>query len=329
MTNDHRVRPAPTPTPTPTKPTPSGTSGGVGDDQVQPFMLEKSGIRGRLLRLGALADIILGRQDYPPAVAGHLAEMLALTGALSSLLKYDGVFTLQARGDGPVAMMVADVTDDGDLRGFAGFDPDAVAAVTAQDPAAGLTRLMCKGQIAYTVDLGDKEERYQGIVALSGDRLADCLQHYFRASEQIRSGIVCAADKVDGRWRAAAMVLQRLPEEEDRLDEPDEDAWRRSMILQASCTQGELLDPGLSAHDLLYRLFHEEGVRVFEARQLTGGCRCSREKLAGVISSLPYDEILDLRVDGVVTVSCEFCNSRYDFDAQDLAQIFGRPVTLD
>ncbi|MEM7171292.1 MAG: Hsp33 family molecular chaperone HslO [Pseudomonadota bacterium] len=301
-------------------------AGRNGDDRVQPFLLESSGIRGRLLRLGGLADLILGRQDYPDPLAVHLGEMLALTGALSSLIKYDGVFTLQARGNGPVNMMIADVTDNGDLRGYAGFDREAVAkllSIAGQDnPGSGLRAFMGKGQIAYTVDLGDTNERYQGIVELSGDSLADCLQHYFLASEQIRSGILCAAGRVSGQWRASALVLQRLPEEEGQLEVPDEDAWRRSMILQASCTNEELLDPKLSAHDLLYRLFHEEGVRVFEPRVLTGGCRCSREKLAGVLVTLPQAEVMDLRIDGRVSVTCEFCNSQYDFDDQALKALF-------
>lgn len=303
-------------------------------DLVQPFLLESSGIRGDLVRLGAVAGHIVTRHAYPPPLAKLLVEMLTLTAMLSSMMKYDGVFSLQTSGDGPVGLMVSDMTSEGHLRGYAGFDAARLAAevqVESDGAAApGVAELLGKGHLAYTVDQGLDMERYQGIVSLSGQTLADCLQHYFLQSEQIQTGLIVASGNDhgagrDGAWRAAGLILQRLPEEAagraaDAV--PDEDAWRRAMVLQASCTEAELLDPGLPVNDLLYRLFHEEGVRVFRRRPLAAVCRCSRGRLEDTLRSLPRGEIEDLKIDGEVVVTCEYCNRRYHFDEAALAQVY-------
>lgn len=298
-----------------------------GDDRVRPFMLESSGIRGRLLRLGPLADGIVSRHDYPEPLAALLAEMLALTGALSSLMKYDGIFTAQIKGDGPVSMMIADVSAKGSLRGYAAFNAEALDALLAAQPMPSLTALLGKGYFAFTVDGGPEGERYQGIVELQGESLADCLQHYFLQSDQVQSGIVLAADRVEGSWRAGALILQRIPETGG--DGPalssieDEDAWRRAMVLQVTCSAEELLDPRLPGDDLLFRLFHEEGVRVFAPRALDGKCRCSRERLETVLSAMPAADVEDLKVNGAVEANCEFCNTTYRFAESDLAALLG------
>jgi molecular chaperone Hsp33 len=305
---------------------PEGTTGpgGLKADQVQPFLLESSGIRGRLLRLENVCDQILARHDYPEPVARLLAEMLALCGGLASLIKYEGIFTLQASGDGPLRMLVVDVTSEGEMRGYAGFDQARIDQLIAElDGPPTVPQLFGKGYLAFTVDhQGSHSDRYQGIVALTGDTLADCLQHYFMQSEQLQSGIVLAAGRRGAHWISAALVLQRLPEEAIHAIE-DEDDWRRAMVLQASVREDELLDDSLGFNDLLFRLFHEEGVRVFEPRALTDGCRCSREKLENVLQSMPRAEIEDLKIDGVVEVTCQFCTQVYRFDDDDLARIYG------
>lgn len=297
--------------------------GGLKADVVQPFLIESSGIRGRLLRLEDVCDRILSRHAYPEPVARMLAEMLALCGGLASLIKYDGVFTLQANGDGPLRMLVVDVTSEGEMRGYAGFDPDRIAELIAA--AAGrptVPQLFGTGYLAFTVDQGNYSERYQGIVALTGDTLADCLQHYFMQSEQLQSGIVLAAGRRGPHWLSAALVLQRLPEEAIHAIE-DEDDWRRAMVLQASATEDELLDDQLAPNDLLYRLFHEEGVRVFEPRPLIEACRCSRDKLEAVLETLPREELSDLKIGDAVEVTCQFCTKVYRFDDTDLDRIHG------
>jgi len=311
--------------------------GGAGalpeDDLVQPFLLESSGIRGDLVRLGPAVHRIVTRHDYCEPVARLLAEMLTLAPMLGSLMKFDGVFTLQTKGDGPVPLMVADMTSEGHLRGYAALREAELQALLARTPAVpqGVDSLLGRGYLAFTVDQGAHSDRYQGIVELRGTSLADCLQHYFLQSEQIQTGVLVAAGRgARGRWRSAGIVLQRIPPEGGALDERpraevlevDEDAWRRAMVLLASCTEAELLDAGLPANDLLFRLFHEEGVRVFRRRALRDRCRCRRKRLEATLRSLPRDEIDDLMIDGEVVVTCEFCRKSYRFDRAALDRIY-------
>lgn len=303
------------------------------DDVIQPFMLERSGVRGRLVRVGQVADSILRRHDYPEPVARLLGEMLALAGLLSAMLKFDGIFTVQTSGDGPVSLMVVDFTSEGAVRGYAQFDPDRLppAEGGSSRENADVLRLLGSGRLAFTVDHTAAAERYQGIVELNGRTLAECLHHYFQQSEQIASGIRLYADRVherDGvaRWRAGGLILQRLPEEAGvrDLEEIDqEDAWRRAVVLMASCTNHELCDPGLTPHELLYRLFHEDGVRVYQMRELADRCRCSRSRVANVLRAMPAAEVADLKADdGTVQVTCEFCNRMYVFDDDDVAALY-------
>ncbi len=289
------------------------------DDLVQPFQIEASGLRGRLVRLGGAVDDILSQHDYPEPVATLLGEAVVLASILASALKYDGIFTLQTKGDGPVPLMVVDLTSTGDLRGYARFDPDRLAATESRAVPA----LIGKGLLAFTVDQGDFTDRYQGIVELSGDTLADCLQHYFRQSEQIDAGIMIAAGRHGDRWRAGGLMIQRLPDPARTVPASDrEDDWRRAMILLGSATGDELLDPALAANGLLFRLFHEDGVRVFAPVDLRAACRCSRQRVADMLGSLPRAEVEEMKEDGAVAVQCEFCNSTYLFDDDQLAAVF-------
>jgi len=296
------------------------------DDLVQPFLLESSGIRGNLVRLGPVVHEILTRHDYPAPVASLLGDMLTLTAMLAGLIKHDGVFSLQTKSNGAIGTMIADVTSEGDLRGYAAFDEEHVAAIDGASSVPALPSVpnfLGTGYLAFTADPGPPADRYQGIVELTGETLAECLQHYFRQSEQVQSGLLVTTGRVAGAWRSAGLVLQSLPEEGPTHIQPvDEDAWRRAMILQASCTQAELLGPDLPANDLLYRLFHEEGVRVFRRHTVQAGCRCSRTRLEDTLRALPRQEVEDLRIDGEVVVTCEFCNRRYGFDTAALARIY-------
>jgi molecular chaperone Hsp33 len=288
----------------------------AGTDFVRPFQIEALGIRGRAVRLSLAADEIIHKHAYPEPVARLLAEMLTVGAALASALKYEGVFTLQTKSDGAVRLMVVDVTSAGAMRGYAQFDADAVAALPAD---ASLPRLLGGGYLAFTVDQGEDTERYQGIVELTGADLVECVQHYFRQSEQLQTGFKRAVTKQDGRWHSGVIMLQLLPaEEQSSAAEVDGDAWRRAMTLLASCTAAELLDEGLPIDDLLFRLFHEDGVRVFKGQSLRAQCRCSREKVDSVLRSLPREELEELAVEGALEVTCEFCNSKYSFTLADL-----------
>ncbi len=300
-------------------------------DLIQPFVLEVPALRGRLVRLGPLVDTVLSHHDYPPSVAVLLGEMLALAGVLSSTLKFDGVFTLQTKGDGPVGLAVVDMTTEGEMRAYAEFDAARLAGPAAAPDSHGASAraLLGEGYIAFTVDQGPHTERYQGIVELRGGTLADCLQHYFRQSEQLKTAVKLAAGRIDGSWRAGGLLLQQLPETEAEaeadaaaLANDEEDNWRRAVVLMASCTEYELLDPALPDHDLLFRLFHDERVRVYRGRPLTTGCRCSQERLQRILRSLPRDEVTEMMVGGEVIMTCQFCNAEYRFDQAALERIY-------
>lgn len=297
----------------------TGLASNSDSDIIQPFQIEGQEVRGRLVRLGAVADEILTRHDYPDAVAKQLAEMMALASVLAAALKYEGIFTLQAKGDGPISLMVVDLTSAGAMRGYAQFDAEAIAALTPEQH--NLPRLMGTGYLAFTVDQGAYTDRYQGIVELTGSSLGESIHHYFRQSEQMQAGFKLAASKIDGKWRSGALMLQRLPVAEGGEIAGDiaEDAWRRVFALMASCTDKELIDIELPVETLLYRLFHEDGVRVFTRQGVEAKCRCSRDRVDTVLRSLGPAELEDMWVDGRITVTCEFCNTGYVFTPEQLA----------
>ncbi|PWC34129.1 Hsp33 family molecular chaperone HslO [Azospirillum sp. TSO35-2] len=300
------------------------------DDFVLPFQIEASRLRGRTVKLGPAIDEILSRHDYPPTVARFLAETATLAVLLASMLKYEGIFTLQTKGDGPIRMMVADVTSVGDLRAFAQFDPEALAKAERDVEIAPAAALLGKGHIAFTVDQGSDTDRYQGIVELYGKTLTDCVQHYFRQSEQIDTGLSVSVDRATnpdgtfGPWRTGGIMIQRLPQEQGLVASDKEDDWRRAMVLMASITGDEMLSTDLTSADLLYRLFHEDGVRTYEGNALRFGCRCSRDRVETMLRGLPRDEVQELKIDdGRVEVTCQFCSTDYHFTDTDLDRVYG------
>ncbi len=307
---------------------------GADDNVVQSFQLESSSLRGRVTRLGQVLDDVLTPHDYPEPVAHLVAETMTLTVLLSSMLKYEGIFTLQTSGDGPVSMLVADITSEGDIRACATFDEERLAHAREQISALKvvegsqnhLAQYLGKGYIAFTVDQGEHSERYQGIVELSGASLVDCVQHYFNQSEQIRTGIKMAVGRrvsEDGQahWRSGGLMLQKMPEDggvrgvKQPLGNVDEDDWRRSMVLLDSCTEDEMLDEDLHSNVLLRRLYHEEGVRVFPSHGVQKGCRCSEGKVESVISMMSQEDLAYMVDDDKIIVTCEFCARDYTFDA--------------
>ena len=207
------------------------------------------------------------------------------------------------------------------------FDAARLASIAEppQGEATAARDLLGEGYIAFTVDQGQHSERYQGIVDLRGDTLAECLQHYFRQSEQLKTAVKLSAGRLDGAWRAGGLLLQQMPEEaagSTALANDEEDSWRRAVVLMASCTENELLDPGLPDHDLLYRLFHDERVRVYNPRPLTTGCRCSRARIERILRSLPREEVAEMKVEGEVIMTCQFCNVEYRFDEAALERVY-------
>ncbi len=318
---------------------PSGAPKTSDDDQALPFQLDALGVRGRLVRLGPTLDEIIERHGYPLAVARPLAEAMVLCATLATSLKYDGIFTLQISGDGPIRLLVTDLTTDGALRGYAQFDSWKLAVALGPSggasnhdaPEGYVPKLFGHGRLAFTVDQGQHTERYQGVVPLEGATLADCAHTYFRQSEQLPTGIKIAAQRTvnggTGHWRAAALMVQQMPEfDAGRIDvdrEQREDDWRRAVILMASATEGEMLDAKLPGTRLLYRLFHQERPRQFERRPFVARCRCSRTRIDRVLRSIKREELGDLRdPSGRVVVKCEFCSSEYAYDDRDLDRIY-------
>lgn len=306
------------------------------DDAVLPFEVAPLDLRGRLTRLGPALDDVLTKHDYPPAVGKLLGEAIVLTTLLGSSLKFDGRFILQTQTDGPVSFLIVDFQAPDRLRAYARFD--AKRLEDGQDSGA----LLGHGHLAMTIDQGADMSRYQGLVALEGGDLEDAAHEYFLRSEQIPTRVRLAVGEEwrgggDGpkhRWRAGGMLLQFLPKAPERArqadlhpgDAPDgvevdevaeDDAWVEGQSLISTVEDLELIDPDLSGERLLYRLFHERGVRVFAPLPLRAQCSCSREAVSGMLNSFEPQDRADMVKDGKVVVTCEFCSSVYEFTPQE------------
>lgn len=311
----------------------------AGDDHVVPFEVAALDIRGRAVQLGPVLDAILARHDYPEPVARLLAEVMVLTVLLGTALKFEGKFILQTRTDGPVDMLVADFSTPDALRAYARFDAGRVEAATAQG-ATSPAELLGKGVLAMTVDQGVHMQRYQGVVELDGASLEEVARVYFRQSEQIPTDVRLGVARLmipgeDGpkqHWRAGGMLAQFMPAASERQRLPDlpggdgdpsegagdaDDAWQEATLLMSTIEVSELVDPSVGAERLLYRLFHEHGVRVFDGAAVNDICSCSRDKISGILSTFSAEEIDASIEDGVIKVSCEFCSKRYTFDPAD------------
>ena len=291
-------------------------SQGREDDLVLPFRFENADIRGRLLRLGPAIDTILKAHDYPEAVAKLLGEALILSATIAGTFKFDGRFVLQASTDGPVSLLIADYTTDGALRGYARFDAEAVAKAEADMVIqAPVPRLMGAGHLAFTVDQGQDMENYQGVVAVEGATLADCAHEYLRQSEQLSAAVRVEVGKSGDVWRGGSIMLEQLAgaPADNRTTEDAEDDWRRAMALLGSVTSDEMLDVELAGGELLFRLFHEDGVRVYEPSALEARCRCSRERMETALSSFSAEDLQSMVIDGEITATCEFCNTKHVF----------------
>lgn len=294
------------------------------DDRILPFHIEGRDVRGRLVRLGGVVDEILSNHGYPDGIAALLAHAVTLAALLGDALKFDGKLTVQAKGDGPVGTIVADYkTPDGPraggaLRGWADFDSEAYDKAVAEGIDAGreVPQLLGAGHFAFTIDRGADMDRYQGIVALEGATLAECAQKYFDESEQLPTALKLFAEQTDQGWRAGGLMIQFLPSGGPQFDDDgNDDDWRRSAVLMASARDDELVSSSLSAEQLLFRLFHEDGVRVFEREPLDVFCQCSRERISGLLDTFTPEEKVEMVVDGSIVVTCRFCNKSYHFDA--------------
>jgi molecular chaperone Hsp33 len=289
---------------------------------VQPFHLHHRPVRGRLVRLGPLAEALVSRHEQHPVVQRLLGEALALTAALATALKFRGSFSLQAKGDGPVPMLLADCTESGALRGYVRAEPARLEALLAGNPAPDARALLGSGYLAFTCDQGPEMDRYQGIVAIEGSTLPEMTGHYFATSEQLQCEVHLAAGKGPDGWRSAALVLERVAGEggigPDQDQAAQDDAWVTALALAATVRQDELLDDTLPSERLLHRLFHAEGLAVDRPRALAYGCRCSRAKLAGVLEGFGTADLDEMVQDGAITMTCEFCNVDFRFERAEI-----------
>ena len=289
---------------------------------ITPFYLPDRPVRGRLVRLGALADALLTRHDNHPAITALTGQAMALTAALASALKFRGWFSLQAKGDGPVRMLLSDCTEAGALRGYARADAEALAALLAETETPSARQLLGKGYLAFTVDQGPDMERHQGIVAIDGDGLAEMALHYFETSEQLQCFVKLACAHTPAGWRASALILERIAGE-GGIDpaatlEEQAEAWRTATTLASTLTEAEMLDDALSPDTLLYRLFHTEGYQADRPRALAYGCRCSRAKLSGILEGFSAADLDHMVVDEDIVMTCEFCNLDFRFQRDEI-----------
>ena len=312
------------------------------DNFVLPFAVKSLGVRGRVVRLGDVANEIVHRHSYPAPVSALLAEAVALTAMLGSALKFDGKFILQANTDGAVNMLVSDFTTPGKVRGYAQFDADRVAALERSDDLSPQS-LLGTGHLAMTIDQGRHMDRYQGIVALDGNDLRDAAHMYFQQSEQIPTRLRISAGPLMGRgadlpdnWRAGAIMVQHLPDDGgisamafSSGDAPEgaqehiveDDNWVKARLILDTVEDHEILDPTLTPAELLYRLYHEDGITVFPAVDVRDECSCSRQRIETVLRSFSGEEREDMTQDGQILVTCEFCSNSYAFDVGEIEPV--------
>lgn len=327
----------------------SGEPSRLGNhDRVLPFTVNALDLRGRVVTLGPAVDTILKRHDYPKPVSRLLAEAITLTALLGSALKFEGRFTLQTKTDGAVPMLVVDFQAPDQIRAYARFDADRLSTLlaTTPEPAA----LLGQGHLAMTIDQGSHMNRYQGVVALDGKDLEAVAHAYFLQSEQIPTRVRLAVGEVtearpgggsQTQWRAGGLLAQFLPDDPNRIalkdlpggdgeadnashsasNDPapaDDEAWSESCALVETVEDHELFDPDITAERLLFRLFNQHEVRVFDAGRIAEKCRCSRERISALLHQFSAEERDGMVEDGAIVVRCEFCSSEYRFQPDDV-----------
>lgn len=295
-------------------------------DCIQPFLIHHSNIRGKAVRLVNVTETILTRHEYPAVVSHLLAELLVIVAMLSANLKGKGILTVQLKGDGPVRFMVADSTASGKMRGYAEIAEGMREKLEAMKPGAvGIPDILGKGYICITLDQG--KEPYQGIVELSGQTLSNTIEAYFTNSEQSEVTVRIAVGRGQREdWHAGGILLQRVPGEGgielEKAHENQEETWQHTCLFMDTVKDVELLDQYLPINQLLYRLFNEDGVWVYDAVQVKAECRCSRKKISRMLASFPQEEIESLMIKGKVSVVCQFCSREQRFNPKQLAKLY-------
>lgn len=292
------------------------------DDQIAAVQIGNGDVRGRVLRLGASLDEVLGGERYPEAVARLLGEAVMISALVANSLKFDGRFLVQAHGtnEGAVSLLAAECTTDGHMRAYARFDAASLERILAEDPRPDAKTLTGGGSFAMTIDPGAGKERYQGISSIEGATLADCAEHFFKQSEQVPTRIKLAVGRLQlpgeaQEWRGGGIMVQRVASDAARGDA--EEAWDMSKAVMATIRDEELLDPDLTSERLLYRLFHEQGVRIDTPIDVQAKCSCSRDRLQNSLSKFDVTQRAEMFEDGKITANCEFCGTDYVFTSED------------
>jgi len=313
----------------------------AGDDVVVPFAVQPLDIRGRAVQLGPMLDAILKRHEYPQDIAFLMGEMISLAVLLGTSLKFEGNFILQTQSEGPVSLAVVDFSTPDSVRAYARYSKEGYEAALSAGKTSPID-LLGDGIMAMTIDHGVDMQRYQGIVKLDGVSLEEAAHQYFRQSEQIPTRIKLSVAQIlrpaengegtETSWRAGGILSQFLPESEDRIrqndlpsgaedednEEDHDDAWLEASALMDTVGDDELTDPQLNVERLLYRLFHEHGVRVFQGTSVLDKCTCSREKVVSLVRSFKDDPEKPVKQDESFTTVCEFCSTTYTVRADEV-----------
>jgi molecular chaperone Hsp33 len=301
------------------------------NDFIQPFLIDHSAIRGRLVRLGKMLNGIIDAHRYPQAVSAYLAEQMLLAALLSATLSGEGILTLQAKGDGPLKLLVVDVMASGVMRGYAQVDEDRLQQLLKdKENTTSLIDIMGKGYLAVTLDPGDSDkQRYQGIVELKGESLSDAFKGYFVQSQQAEIAahvFVRAPDERMQTWQAGGIIIERMPleggKESEYTQEEQDELWERTQLFMKTLKDEEMLNPSITPQNLLYRLFNEDGVWVYKLQSLKAGCRCSRARVKKVLQTISKEELIASLDDKKLTIHCQFCNKKEVFTETDINRLY-------
>ena len=284
------------------------------ENHIVPFQLANNEVRGMIVRFDSTVYQIIKRHNYPSNLESLLADTLTITACLGSRMKHDGVFTIQAKGTGPVHTLFADITNNGFLRGYVGYDKNLI------NKDFNLLPLMGSGHISFTLDQGKFSKRYQGIVALDAESISKATELYFTNSEQLETKFstfnyydIKENDRIN-LYPAGLIMLQKMPMKDKFSDESHKESWDLSINFLSTLKKEEFLSTKLSSEDILYRLFHEIGVTIYDQIIIKDQCRCSQEKVDFAINNLDkieLDQIAD--ANGNIKVVCEFCKIERSF----------------
>ncbi len=278
-------------------------------DQLRRFLFDKANIRGEIVQLNEVWKTMEANHKYPAVIRQYLGEVVAASVLLSATIKFEGSLTIQAGGDGPLSLMVVECRNDFGVRGVAKFKEPL-------PEQTDIKNLLGNSNLVITIEQAKTSERYQGIVALEGNSIAEFLETYLHQSEQLETRIFLAADE----YAAGGLLLQQLPGKNE-----DEDSWDRISHLGSTLQANELL--GLDDQEIIHRLYHEEDLRLFDPEPVHFQCSCSRDKVSNMLRSIGEQEAADIiKEQGAVSVDCEFCGITYAFDEIDIAEIYANQM---